>query len=101
MHLPAVVPVRTVQESVAAGDLQPLGVDVANVFSQSECILQDHVCNHDVNSTELRDLIQMVLHHPDFNADEVAAELNKVLVMIPFLISYAISYHMYIWYHMY
>ncbi len=80
VHLPAVVPVRTVQEAVAAGDLPPLDVDAANVFrvSLSEHILQDHVqvCNHNVNTTELRDLIQMVLHHPDVNHDayEVAAE---------------------------
>ncbi len=96
VHPTAVVPVRTVQEAVADGDLPPLDVDAANVFSQSEHILHDHVCNHYVNSTELRDLMQMALHHPDFNGDEVAAELNKVLVMISFLLSYAISYHMYI-----
>ena len=35
VHPPAVVPVRTVQEAVAAGDLRPLGVDAANVFSHS------------------------------------------------------------------
>ena len=40
---PVVVPVRTVQEAVAAGDLPPLDADAANVFSQSERILQDHV----------------------------------------------------------
>jgi hypothetical protein len=76
---------------VAAGDLPPLGVNAVNVFSQSERILQNHVRNHDVNATELRDLIQMVLHHPDLNADEVAAELNKVLVMIYF--RYHMQYH--------
>jgi hypothetical protein len=85
---PAVVPIRTVQETAAAGDLPSLDVDAANVFSWSEHILQDHVRKHDVNATELRDLTQMVL--------EVAAELNKVLVMISYLISYEISYHMYI-----
>ncbi len=37
---PVVVPVRTVQEDVAAGDLPPLDVDAANVFSQSERILR-------------------------------------------------------------
>jgi hypothetical protein len=42
VHLPAVVPVRTVQEAVAAGDLPPLDVDATNVFSISENILQDH-----------------------------------------------------------
>jgi hypothetical protein len=32
VHPPAVVPVRAVQEAVAAGDLPPLDVDAANVF---------------------------------------------------------------------
>ncbi len=77
VHPPAVVPVRTLQEAVAAGDLPPLDVDAANILSRSEHILQDHVRNHDVNATKLRYLIQMVLHRQDFNADEVAAELNK------------------------
>ena len=72
---PVVVPATTVQEAVAAGDLPPLDVDSANVFSQSEGHLQDHVRKHDVNATELKDLIQIILrsssvdlHHPDFNA---------------------------------
>jgi hypothetical protein len=42
VQLPVVFPVRIVQEAVAAGDLPPLDVDTANVFSQSERILQDH-----------------------------------------------------------
>ncbi len=33
---PVVVPARTVQEAVDAGDLLPLDVDAANVFTQSE-----------------------------------------------------------------
>jgi len=37
---PVVVPVRTVQEAIAAGDLPPLDVDAADVFSQSERILR-------------------------------------------------------------
>ena len=68
---PVVVPVRTVQEAVAAGDLRPLDVNAANVFSQSEHILQEHVGTHNVNAVELKDLIQRVLHHPDLNAHEV------------------------------
>ncbi len=36
------LPVRTVQETVVAGDFPPLDADTANVFSRSECILQDH-----------------------------------------------------------
>ncbi len=33
---PVVVPVRTVQSAIAAGDLPPLDVDATDVFSQSE-----------------------------------------------------------------
>jgi hypothetical protein len=65
---PVVIPVRTVQEAVAAGDLPPLDADAANVFSRSERILQDHARKHNTNAAELKDLIQRVLHHPDFNA---------------------------------
>ena len=68
---PVVVPVKTVHEAVAAGDLPPLDVDSANVFSQSEHILHEHVRKHNVNAVELKDLIQRVLHHPDLNAHEV------------------------------
>ncbi len=64
---PVVVPARTVQEAVYAGDLPPLDVDAANVFTHSEHILQDHVRKHGNNSAEVKDLIQRVLHHPDFN----------------------------------
>jgi hypothetical protein len=55
---PVVIPVRTVQEAVAAGDLPPLDADAANVFSRSEHILQDHVRKHNTNAAELKDLIQ-------------------------------------------
>ncbi len=34
VHLPAVVPVRTMQEAVAAGDLPPLHVDAAQLVAQ-------------------------------------------------------------------
>ena len=68
---PVVVPVRTVREAVAAGDLPPFDVDAANVFSRSKRILQEHVGKHNVNAVELKDLIQRVIHHPDFNAHEV------------------------------
>ena len=77
---PVVVPVRTVQEAIAAGDLPPLDVDAADVFSQSERILQEHVRKHGTNAAELQDLIQRVLHHPDFNADEVDHDLHERLM---------------------
>ena len=86
-----VVPARTVQEAVDAGDLPPLDVDAANVFTQSEHILQpeDHIRKHGNNSAEVKDLIQRVLHHPDFNTarsqgeqveggrDEEASQLGR------------------------
>ncbi len=36
VHPPVVNPARTMQKAVQAKDLQPLDVDAANVFSQSE-----------------------------------------------------------------
>jgi hypothetical protein len=39
---PVVVPVRTAQEAVAAGDLPPLDADAANVFPQSEVSQRTH-----------------------------------------------------------
>ncbi len=74
------VPVRTVttvQEAVAAGDLPPLDADAADVFSRSERILQDHV-KHNTNAADLKDLIQRVLHHPYFNADEVDHDMHEL-----------------------
>jgi hypothetical protein len=73
---PVVIPVRTVQDAVAAGDLPPLDADAANFFSQSEHILQDHVCKHNTNAAEVKDLIQRILHHPDFNTDEVDYDMH-------------------------
>jgi hypothetical protein len=73
-------PARTVQEAVAAGDLPPLNVDAANAFTQSERILQEHVRKHGNNATEVKDLIRKVLHHPDFNADEVDHDLHERLM---------------------
>jgi hypothetical protein len=77
---PVVVPIRTVQEAIAAGDLPALDVDAAEVFSQSERILQEHVRQHGTNAGELQNLIQRVLHHPDFNADEVDHDLHERLM---------------------
>ena len=40
---PVVNPARTVQEAIEADDLTPLDTDAANIFSDSERILQEHV----------------------------------------------------------
>ena len=86
-----VVPVRTVQEAIAAGDLPPLDVDAADVFSQSERILQEHVRKHGTNAAELQDLIQRVWAAasdtfgqqlqipPKSNLEWTAGELNAIL----------------------
>jgi hypothetical protein len=74
---PVVVPVRTVQEAVAAGDLPPLDANAANVFSLSELILHDHFRRHNTNAAELKDLIQRVLHHPNFNADDADTQRDR------------------------
>jgi hypothetical protein len=68
---PVVIPAKTMQEAVQAKDLPPLDVDAANVFSQSEHIPQEHVRQHNTYSTELKDLIQRVFHHPDFTLHSV------------------------------
>ncbi len=52
----------------------------AQIFSTSERILQEHVRKHGTNATELKDLIQRVLHHPDFNADEVDHDMHERLM---------------------
>ena len=55
---PVVIPARSMQEAIQAEDMPPLDVDAANVFSKSERILQEHVRKHDINATEVKDLIQ-------------------------------------------
>jgi hypothetical protein len=55
-------------------------VDAANVFSQSEHIPQKHVRKHGNNAAELQDLIQRVLHHPDFHAADVDHDLHERLM---------------------
>jgi hypothetical protein len=77
---PVVIPARSMQEAIQAKDMPPLNVDAANVFSQSERILQEHVRQHDINSTVLKDLIQRVLHHADFDANEVDHDMHQRLM---------------------
>jgi hypothetical protein len=40
-------------------------------WSLSEHILQDHFHRHNTNAAALKDLIQRVIPHPDFNADDI------------------------------
>ena len=54
-----------------AGHLPQLNADDANMFSTSEHIIQGHVRKYKTKAAELKDLIQEVLHHPDFDVREV------------------------------
>jgi hypothetical protein len=49
------------------GLLPPLNVDDASVFSSSEHLVRQYVKKDKTGAKELKDLIQEVFHHPDFN----------------------------------
>jgi uncharacterized protein YaaN involved in tellurite resistance len=63
-----------------AGHLPPLNADDANMFSTSESIIQDHVRKYKTTAAELKDLIQEVLHHPDFDVREVDTNMHEHLM---------------------
>jgi polyhydroxyalkanoate synthesis regulator phasin len=77
---PVVIPARSMQEAIQAEDIPPLDVDAANVFSKTERIIQEHVRQHDINATVVKDLIQKVIHHRDFNANEVDHDMHQRLM---------------------
>jgi hypothetical protein len=56
---------------VGLGAMRKRKINLARKTNTFEHILQDHFRRHNTNAAELKDLIQRVLHHPDFNADEV------------------------------
>jgi hypothetical protein len=43
----------------------------ASVLSASERLVQERVKKYKTGAAELKDLLQQVLHHPDFNPDDV------------------------------
>ena len=48
-----------------------MDTDAANLFTASERLIQEHVKKYKNSATGLKDLIQNVLHCPDFNPAEV------------------------------
>ena len=64
-------------KSFQAKDLPALDEDAANVFSQSERILLAYATKRFKNASEL---IQEVLHHPDFDLDSVDHDLHERLM---------------------
>ena len=63
-----------------AGHLPPLNADDTNMFSTSERIIQDHVRMYMTTASELKDLIQEVLHHPDFDVREGDTNMHEHLM---------------------
>jgi hypothetical protein len=63
-----------------AGHLPQLNADDASMFSTSERIIQDHVRKYKTKAAELKDLIQEVLHHPDFDVREVDTNMHERLM---------------------
>ena len=57
-----------------------LDEDASNVFSKSERLLLDHATKRFKSPSELKELIQTVLHHPDFDLDSVDHDLHERLM---------------------
>jgi len=54
--------------------------ELGGLFSSSEEILQDHCKLHATSQSELKELIQNVLHHPDFDPDQVDHDMHERLM---------------------
>ena len=63
-----------------AGHLPPLNAEDASMFSVSEPIIQEHVKKYKTGAAELKDLIQEVLHHPDFVVNDVDTNMHERLL---------------------
>ena len=53
------------------GLLPEMDREAPDLFTASERIMQDFARDKKLNATFIKDLIQKVLHHPDFDPDEV------------------------------
>lgn len=50
------------------------------MFTASERLIQDHMKQYKTRAAELKDLIQKVLHHPDFDARDVDHDMHERLM---------------------
>ena len=50
------------------------------LFTASERIMQDFAKDKKLNATFIKDLIQNVVHHPDFDPDEVDHDMHERLM---------------------
>ena len=51
--------------------IPPLAPEAAGIISGSEQILKDYASASSLTATDIKRLIEDVLHNPDFNADDV------------------------------
>jgi hypothetical protein len=63
-----------------AGHLLSLNAEDASMFSVSEHIIQEHVKKYKTGAAELKDLIQDVLHHPDFVVNDIDTNMHERLL---------------------
>ena len=54
--------------------------EAPGLFTASERIMQDFAKDKKLNATFIKDLIQKVLHHPDFDPDEVDRYMHEQLM---------------------
>ena len=64
------------------GILQTIRMDqeAPGLFTASERIIQDFAREKKVDTTFIKDLIQKVLHHPDFDPDDVDHDMHERLM---------------------
>ena len=54
--------------------------EAPGLFTASERIIQDFAREKKVDATFIKDLIQKVLHHPDFDPDDVDHDMHERLM---------------------
>ena len=62
------------------GVLPEMDWEAPGLFTASERIIQDFASEKKVDATFIKDLIQKVLHHPDFDPDDVDHDMHERLM---------------------
>ena len=62
------------------GVLPEMDREAPGLFTASERIIQDFASEKKVDATFIKDLIQKVLHHPDFDPDDVDHDMHERLM---------------------
>ena len=59
------------------GVLPEMDQEAPGLFTASERIIQDFASEKKVDATFIKDLIQKVLHHPDFDPDDTDHDMRE------------------------